>query len=139
MGGARHFLHGNLGEMRRQPAAALRQRLGWEMIRWTSAARRSWTEDGDEYPNRLRRKFAGPIRPIQSRVCATTPSVEFSIGTTPKEARSWLTSWKTSAMVAVEQSSADEPNFSRRQMAVGRLGPKEGDPQRRFKRPADPK
>ena len=46
-----------------------------------------------------------------SSVWLTTPSVEFSIGTTPKSDRPRSTSLKTSLMEVSGTYWADEPNF----------------------------
>ena len=48
----------------------------------------------------------------RSSVCATTPSVEFSTGTTPYSARPRSTSSKTASIDANGSSSAPEPNCS---------------------------
>ena len=104
---------------------------GWEKTRFTSASSaaresRLWWISSDASPQMRSSESISP-----SRVWFTTPSLEFSIGTTPTSARPRSTSSKTSGNAAHRQelrARAEVPE--RGHVRVGPLGAEVGDAER---------
>ncbi len=127
-----------VGQVLVEPLPALRQRLRVraERVRCVPAISCGPSGTGGPATRPRRRSDSGEIRK-RSSVWLTVPSVEFSIGTTPKSAAPASTSWKTSSMAGSAQGAHRMPEvLVDRLLRERALRPEEGDFQRLLLREA---